>query len=99
VLDEHTGEVTCDVCGRLIGNYLDERYYELITTKYCPDCRKLVRGNQLREAQRAWRRRRKKERKEQAKTIEELTRMTAALIEKTKLIEEENERLKAELRR
>ncbi len=99
MLNEHTGEVTCEVCGKTLGNYLNEDFYKLITTKYCPSCRELIRKNQLREYQRAWRRRRKQERKEQAQTISEFTKMTAALIEKTKLIEEENAKLKAELRR
>ena len=99
MLNEHNGDVYCDICGEKIGNYLTDNFYQLIRQKYCPECKKLIYTTQHREAERARRRRRKQERKEQAQTISEFTKMTAALIEMTKLIEEENAKLKAELRR
>lgn len=99
MLDTETGNVYCDYCGDKIGNYLTDDYFRLIRQKYCKDCKAKIYAGQHREAERARRRRQRYMKKEQGKQIQELTRMTAALIEKTKLIEEENAKLKAELRR
>lgn len=99
MVNEHTGEVTCEVCGTLLGNYLNENFYQLIATKYCPACRELIRGNQLREAQRARRRRQKQKRKEQGQTISEFEKMTRLLVQQNKLLQEQIDELKQEGRR
>lgn len=44
------GDVKCKICGRYLGNYLNDDYYKLIRMKYCPDCRAEVR----REYKRVW---------------------------------------------
>lgn len=41
-IDYDTGNVTCNVCGALIGNYLLNDFHKLIRTKYCKDCKKSV---------------------------------------------------------
>lgn len=99
MLNEHTGEVTCDICGKRLGNYLNDHFFELISTKYCPECGKAVRRNQLNVAQKRRRRRIKQERKEQGTMIDELTRMNILLREQNKLLEENVTRLKEEDRR
>jgi uncharacterized Zn finger protein (UPF0148 family) len=98
VLNEHTGEVYCDVCKAYLGNYLDDNFYQLIRQKYCPSCKKLIYSGQHREAERARRRRRKAERKQQAETISEFERMTQLLVEQNKLLQEQIEKLKQEER-
>lgn len=99
MLNEITGEVTCDICGVRIGNYLNDHFFELIPAKYCPECGKAVRRNQLNEAQRRRRRRLKQEHKAQTTVIDELTRMIENLKEQNKLLEENVTRLKEEGRR
>ena len=99
MVNEITGEVTCEVCGKALGNYLNDDYYKLIATKYCPACRELIRGNQLREAQRARRRRIKQKRKEQGETISEFEKMTQLLVRQNQLLQEQVDKLKQEGRR
>lgn len=96
MLNEHSGEVYCDVCGAEIGNYLNDNYYQLIRQKYCPECKKIIYSMQHREAERARRRRRKAERKQQSETIREFESMTRLLVEQNKLLQEQVEKLKQE---
>lgn len=98
MLDEYTGDVFCDVCGDKIGNYLTGNFYQLIRKKYCDNCKDVIYAGQHREAVRASRRRRKAERKEQGKQIQEFTRMTSLLVEQNKLLQEQIEKLKREAR-
>ena len=99
MLNEHTGYVTCDICGKRLGNYLTDNFYGLISKKYCPVCGKDVRRNQLNEAQRRRRKRLKQERKERGTIIDELYKMVENLKEQNKLLEENLTKLKEEGRR
>lgn len=99
MVDVTSGDVYCDVCTHKIGNYLNDDYYKLIATKYCPVCRELIRGNQLREAQRARRRRQKQNKKEMKQTISEFEKRTKLLVQQNNLLQEQIEQLKQEGRR
>ena len=76
MLNTVTGEVRCDICGTELGNYLENDFYKLIRTKYCPQCFALVRKEQLNAAQRARRKRIKLACKTQEQNINELMKMT-----------------------
>lgn len=41
-IDYDTGDVTCNVCHKLIGNYKIGNFHKLIRQKYCPQCKKDV---------------------------------------------------------
>lgn len=99
MLNEQTGKVTCDICGKYLGNYLTGDYFKLIRLKYCPGCKELIKRQQLNAAQKARRRRLKQERKTQATAIDELAKINVLLREQTKLLQEQVERLKQEGRR
>lgn len=99
VVDVTSGDVYCDVCGHKIGNYLEGDYFKLIATKYCPVHAGLMKAQTRRDATKAWRKRRKIERKEQKKTIDEFIVVTSNLIEYSKVLEDQIERLKREGRR
>ena len=93
-----TGEVRCEVCGKLLGNYLAEDFFRLIRTKYCPECFTLIRKEQLNAAQRARRRRLKNLTKKQDTVIQEMEQMNLLLREQIKLLQDENARLNKEAR-
>ena len=40
--DSDTGNVTCQMCGAYLGNYLTGDYYSLIRLKFCPACKALA---------------------------------------------------------
>lgn len=79
--NRNTGNITCDRCGELIGNINgDGNFFALIRQKWCPVCKATVTAEEHCQAQRAYRKRKKRE-KQLEKT-------------KIKLLEEENELLR-----
>lgn len=43
-----SGDVTCKMCGKYLGNYKhgDGNYYSLIATKYCENCKPIMKNIQ-----------------------------------------------------
>jgi len=83
--DPETGKVTCSRCGTEIGNINgDGNFFALIRQKWCPNCKSIARRESLRLAQKAFRERKKRQRK----------------LEKTKLelLEEENKILRERIK-
>lgn len=79
--NKQTGDVVCDWCGEFIGNINgDYNFFSLIKVKYCPKCKEFVHKQQIISASKAYRRRKKAEKK--------------ALEEKVKLLEQENKLLR-----
>lgn len=83
--DAKTGEVLCDVCGEPIGNINgDDNFFALIRKKYCDKHRDDAYHFYHREAQRAYRKRKKREKK--------------LLVERLDLLAQENELLRQRLK-
>ena len=76
------GDVICKRCFKYIGNYNtgDGNYYSLIATKYCKDCKRIVKNEQSRMSRHNSSHGRKL--------------LVDKLIEKTGLLEQENEALR-----
>lgn len=83
--DPRTGNVYCDWCRALLGNINGEgNYYALIRLKYCPECRTFARSESNRAAQRAYRQRKRQEKKQLATKLELLEEENRLLRERVK---------------
>ena len=72
--DSDTGNVTCQMCGAYLGNYLTGDYYSLIRMKYCPACKALA----DRQRKAFWaREKRKADRREKAEMKSQLEALRA----------------------
>jgi len=80
--DKVTGDVICDLCKKYIGNYNngDGNHFALIATKYCEDCKRKVKNEQTRMS---------KHNSNHGRKL-----LVDKLIEKTGLLEQENEALR-----
>lgn len=82
--NNQTGDVVCDWCGEFIGNINgDYNFFSLIKIKYCPKCKEYVHKQQIISASKAYRRRKKAERKELENKLAELERENKLLRERT----------------
>lgn len=87
-----SGEVVCDRCGFLIGNINgDGNFYSLIRTMYCDECKEPVRRESHRLAQRAYRKRKKLEKKAEKTKLQLLTEENELLRNKIIQLREEGQ--------
>lgn len=80
--DKVTGDVICDRCKKYIGNYNNGNgnHFALIATKYCKDCKRIVKNEQTRMS---------KHNSNHGRKL-----LVDKLIEKTGLLEQENKALR-----
>lgn len=91
--DPKTGVVTCSECGAFIGDTNGEgNFFSLIATKYCPECKAWRHKESIVAASRAYRKRKRTERKlkdEKLTLLEEENRLLRERVRELKNNQEE----------
>lgn len=90
--DGKTGTILCDWCGAVLGNINgDGNFFALIRTKYCTQCRRFASAENHRAAQRAYRQRKKLEKKLCMERLDLMAQENELLREKIRRMSEDNE--------